>query len=176
MRRWIMPVLLGVLIALAAHEAALVATPRMLMAAAINRVGQGGFNRFTHAPLATDRSRAIVRPSPDLAYSSCPFDLSDGPVRITVPPIPSIYWSLSVFDPRTDAVYVKNNQQTGGRGIDLVLAHGNWTYDPPAGQRPDAVHVEGTRGIALMRVLVENRATFAAIDAARRKATCVALR
>lgn len=173
MRRWLLPLLAGVVAALVGYYAALRHTPRFLMGAAVTRVAAaGGMNRMFHGPLATDKSRAVVRPSPDLAYSSCPFDLADGPVRINVPPIPSVYWSLSVFDAATDAVYVRNNRETGQRGIDLVLVGGNWTYDPPAGQRPEAIHIDGKRGIALLRVLVEERAAFAHIDAARKQATC----
>lgn len=176
MRRWLLPLLAGLVAALAAYQTALIQTPRVLMRAAIGRVGQTGMNRMFHGPLPTDKSRAVVRPSPDLAYSSCPFDLSSGPVRIHVPPIPSAYWSLSVFDARTDVAYVHNNRETHGGGIDLVLVQGKWTYDPPSGERPDAIRVEGERGIALVRVLVEDRAAFAPIDAARRGATCGVVR
>ena len=176
MRRWLLPILAGTVAALAAYQTALVQIPRVLMAAAVKRVGAAGMNRMLHAPLATDRSRAIVRPSPDLAYSSCPFDLTNGPMRVTVPPIPASYWSLSVFDARTDVAFVRNNRETGGKGIDIVLMSGNWTYDPPVGQRPEAIHVIGNRGIALVRVLVEDRAAFAAIDAARRRASCAWVR
>ena len=168
MRRWIRPLLLGLLVTFAAYRAALVATPRVLMAAAVKRVGAGGMNRMTHGPLATDRARAIVRPSPDLAYSSCPFDLSAGPVRVRVPPVPSPYWSLSVFDARTDVAFVRNNRDTGGKGIDLVIAR----EDQPTPVSAQLVRVRGDRGIALVRVLVEDRAAFAPIDAARRAATC----
>ena len=168
MRRWLLPLVAGIVVALAAFQATLVVTPRVLMAAAVRRVGQAGMNRMFNGPLATDKSRAIVRPSPDLAYSSCPFDLSNGPVRVTVPSIPSAYWSLSVFDARTDVALVRNNRDTGGRGLEIVLANRGQPTMPGA----PVVLVEGSRGIALLRVLVENRAAFAPIDAARKRANC----
>ena len=168
MRRWLLPLVVGVVAVPVAYHLTLVATPRVLMAAAVKRVGQAGMNRMSHAPLATDRSRAIVRPSPDLAYSSCPFDLSNGPVRVQVPPIPAAYWSLSVFDARTDVALVRNNRETGGKGIDLVLARPGQITMPGA----QVALVDGNRGIALVRVLVEDRAKFASLDAARRAATC----
>ena len=168
MRRWLLPLLVGMLVAVGAYYAALVHTPRFLMGAAVTRVAAGGMNRMTHGPLATDKSRTIVRPSPDLAYSSCPFDLSNGPVRVTVSPIPSAYWSLSVFDARTDVAFVRNNRETRGGGIDIVLANRGQPTQPGA----PVVLVDGSHGIALLRVLVEDRAAFAPIDAARRKATC----
>lgn len=168
MRRWLVPLFAGVVAALAAYQTVLVATPRMLMAAAMKRVAVAGINRMTHGPLATDKARAIVRPSPDLAYSSCPFDLSQGPVRVTVLPVPSPYWSLSVFDARTDVAFVRNNRETGGKGIDLVLARPGQVTPPGA----TVVRPAGDRGIALLRILVEDRGAFAPIDAARRAATC----
>ncbi len=39
----------------------------------------------------------------------------------------------------------------------------------------EGVRVEGARGIALIRVLVESRDRFAAIDRARRASRCVRL-
>lgn len=168
MRRWVLPLLVGAGAAFGAYHAALVHTPRFLMGAAVSRIAAGGMNRMTHAPIATDRSRAIVRPSPDLAYSSCPFDLSNGPVEVTIPPIPSPYWSLSVFNARTDVALVRNNRDTGGRGMRVVIANRGQPTMPGA----PVLLVDGHRGIALLRVLVEDRAAFAPIDAARRGATC----
>jgi uncharacterized membrane protein len=134
----------------------------------VARLDQGGVNRFTHGPMATDRSRVIVRPSPDLAYSSCPFDLSDGPVAIDVAPAPAPYWSLSVFDGRTDVAFVRNNRDTKSGPIRIVLARNGQTA--PAGV--EVVRLGYDRGVALIRILVESRDRFPAIDAARRASIC----
>ena len=169
MRRWLLPLVIGALLALGAYLLTIALVPRVLMYVAIERVRQGaGFNAFFAAPLATDRSRAIVRPSPDLAYSSCPFDLSDGPVVVTVPAIPAPYWSLSVFDARTDVAFVRNNVEAGGQPIRIAIAMAG----QPVPDNMQAVRVADARGIALLRVLVQDRARFAAIDTARRAARC----
>ena len=168
MRRWLLPVLSGVVMIVVAYQAALIAAPRILMAAAIKRVAQGGVNRFSHAALATDKAQIVVRPSPDLAYSSCPFDLSRGPVAIHVAPAPAAYWARAVFDARPTVAYVRNNRDTAGRPIDVVLARDGQTA--PAGAQ--VVRIDGAKGIALVRILVEDRAVFASIDAARKKSTC----
>lgn len=168
MRRWLLPLVVGVIVAVAGYQFALAAAPRLLMRAAIARVGQGGMNRMTHGPLATDRARAIVRPSPDLAYSSCPFDLSGGPVRVQVAPAPSVYWSLSVFDSRTDTAFVRNNAEAGQQPIDIILARPGQA----AAAGREVVRVNGDRGIALVRILVQDRSGFPAIDAARRRSSC----
>jgi len=170
-RRWGLPLLLGLVLAGAAYHVTLVQAPRLLMMLATHRIaGPAGYNTLYQAPLATADSRAIVRPSPDLAYSSCPFDLSKGsPVLIDVAPVPAPYWSLSVFDERTDAVFVRNNLQAGGKPIRVaLLAEGDTR--PPPGYEP--VAVKGRKGIALVRTLIGDRARFPQIDAARRASSC----
>jgi uncharacterized membrane protein len=173
MRRWGPPVLLGLVLAGVAHHVTLVQTPRMLMRLATWRVAKaGGTNTMLQTPLATADSRAIVRPSPDLAYSSCPFDLSKGPVLIDVAPVPAPYWSLSVFDPRTDVAFVRNNVQAGGNPIRIALIGDSGGQAPP-GYEP--VPVRGSSGIALVRILVDDRARFPQIDAARQASRCRAV-
>ena len=169
MRRWLAPLLAGTVVTVLAYAGTLAAIPYLLMNAAWERVSQaGGVNVMRHAPLAGPASRAVVRPSPDLAYSSCAFDLSAGPLLVEVPPAPSPYWSLSVFDSRTDVAYVRNNRDTHGRPIRLVVAH----HDQPVPAGIETVRVGDDSGIALVRILVEDRRTFTAIDRARRGSAC----
>jgi uncharacterized membrane protein len=167
-RRWLLPVLTGLLLAWGAWIFVLHATPGFLMGAAMARLDKAGPNRFAHGPLATDKSRLIVRPSPDLAYSSCPFDLSKGPVLIDVVPVPAPYWSLSVFDQRTDVAFVRNNRDSKGASMRIALARQG--QEVPAGL--ETVRLDDDRGIALIRILVESRDRFAAIDQARRASVC----
>jgi uncharacterized membrane protein len=171
MRSWLFPAAFGLALAALFSHLALVATPGVLMGAAMAKLDRAGVNRFTHGPLATDRSRIIVRPSPDLAYSSCPFDLSDGPVLVEAAPAPAPYWSLSVFDQRTDTAFVRNNRDSGGKPVRIVLAREGQTV--PAGS--EAVRLGYDRGVALIRILVESRDLFPAIDRARRASRCTTL-
>lgn len=169
MRRWVLPLIVGLVLAFASYRLVLVQFPRILMSLAINRVSTAaGFNAMTAAPMANDKARAIVRPSPDLAYSSCPFDLSNGPVFVDVEPVPAAYWSLSVFDARTDVAFVRNNIEAAGKPIRIAIAQ----PDQPVPDGMQAVRVNGSSGIALLRILVQDRTTFAAIDAARHKSSC----
>lgn len=171
-RRWLLPIAIGLIFAGITYWVTLRQTPKTLMSAAVSRLSKAGVNQFTHAPLANDTSRAIVRPSPDLAYSSCPFDLTAGPLAITVMPLPTQYWSLSVFDSDTDAAFVRNNGETRGQPLRLVVALPGQTV--PAGI--ETVQVKSAKGIALIRALVQDRADFAGIDRARRVASCATVR
>jgi uncharacterized membrane protein len=169
MRRWLGPFLLGLLVALLAWQATLLAIPRGIMRIAVGRLGEaGGINRMLHAPLPGPGRRTVVRPSPDLAYSSCPFDLSAGPLLIEVAPVEAPYWSLSVFDARTDVAFVRNNRDTGGRPVRIALALDG--QQVPEGV--ETVRLDAPKGVALLRILVEDRARFAPLDRARRASSC----
>jgi uncharacterized membrane protein len=169
MRRWLFPLLFGLVAAAFAWQATLVAAPRVVMSIAVKRLAEaGGLNHMLHAPLRGPGRATVVRPSPDLAYSSCPFDLSKGPLLIEVAPVPAPYWSLSVFDHRTDVAFVRNNRDTGGGPIRIVIAREGQPV--PAGV--EAVRLSGDRGVALVRILVEDRARFAPLDRARRASSC----
>lgn len=167
-RGWLGPLALALVLGIATFYITLVQTPRAIMAAAMTRLARGGVNQFTHAPLAHAGSNTIVRPSPDLAYSSCPLDLSAGPVPIRVPAMPAAYWSLSVFDARTDVAFVRNNVDTNGQPIAITVAREDQTVAPDA----TAVRVKGDKAVALIRILVDDRARFPEIDAARKAAVC----
>jgi hypothetical protein len=169
MRRWLGPIAAGLLAAAAAWHGALVATPYALMRIAMKRIGdQGRVNAFLHGPPTRAERQPVVRPSPDLLYSTCVFDVSDGPVLLDVPPIPDHYWSVSVFDARTDVAAVRSDRDTGGGPARLALtARGQ---SAPAGY--DAVPLEHARGIAVIRVLVSGEDDYRAVDPLRQQATC----
>lgn len=170
MRRWLIPLALGLVLAIVAYNVVLVQYPRTMMGFATGRVAKlgGGYNRMFSGPLPDDKHQSVVRPSPDLAYSSCPYDVAKGPVLVDVQPVPSPYWSLSVFDARTDVAFVRNNIDAGGQPIRIAIA----LAGQPVPDGMQAVRVRDATGIALVRVLVEDRAQFTAIDAARKKSTC----
>ncbi|MBN8808566.1 MAG: DUF1254 domain-containing protein [Sphingomonas sp.] len=170
MRRWALPVLLGAIVALVGYNVALMQYPRVLMGFATGRLAKagGGYNTLFATPLADDKRRQIVRPSPDLAYSSCAFDVSNGPVLVDAEPVPAPYWSLSVFDAQTDVAYVRNNLDANGQPIRIAIA----LAGQPVPDGMQAVRVNAATGVALIRILVDDRNQFGAIDAARRTSSC----
>lgn len=169
MRRWLAPLAVGGLVAVAAWYAALVATPFALMRVAMNRLGaRGSVNAFLHGPPTSAERQFVVRPSPDLLYSNCIFDRSSGPVLIDVPPIPGHYWSVSVFDARTDVAAVRSNRDTGGAPARLALV----APGTPAPAGYEAIPLEHARGIALIRILVSGEDDYRAVDPLRQHASC----
>lgn len=169
MRGWIGPVCAGLVAALLCWHVALVAVPRGLMVVASRRIAAlGGVNHMLHAPLVTANSRAVVRPSPDLLYSSCAFDVAASPVLLDIAPVDAPYWSLSVFDALTNVAFVSNNQRSHGTPIRVAILRPG--QKAPTGYQP--VTVSGPRGVALVRILIDRTQSIDAIDAARRKSSC----
>jgi hypothetical protein len=171
-RKWLFPILAGLAVAAVAWHGTLLATPYVLMSAAMKKIGSangnGRANVFGFGEMATADRQPIVRPSPDLVYSSCVFDLSQGVVLVDVEPVPDRYWSISIFDARTDVAVVRSDRDTGGKTARLALLR----KGQKAPQGYEAVELDHDRGIALIRILLSDPAEFAEIDAIRRKSTC----
>lgn len=162
--------LLFVAAAAVGHIGLVQAVPYFLMNVAMGRMSQDGttINQFSFGSRTTQNSRAIVRPSPDLAYASCAYDLSDGPLLIEAAPSPDQgYVSLSVFAANTDNIAVFDTGQLPD-GIRFVLARAGQPV--PAGEK--VVLSPSVRGIVLDRRLAPTAELFAAVDQARRSDKC----
>jgi uncharacterized membrane protein len=168
MRNWLGPLAFGLLVAVATGYAAIAAIPYGLMNVAVDRLGQGGINRMAYGNLATPERQPVVRPSPDLAYSTCPYDLSAGPLAVDVTPVPGRYSSLSIFDAATDVIFVRNDVEAGGKPYRIILARGGQAVPKGA----EVVRTNHDRGIALIRLLLKDPAEIGALDAARRQSSC----
>ena len=168
MRKWLGPFVLGLIVAAATACAAIWAIPYGLMNVAIDRLGQGGINTMSYGNLATPERQPVVRPSPDLAYSSCPYDLSNGPVAIDTAPVPGRYSSLSIFDAATDVIFVRNDIEAGGRPYRIIVAREGQAV--PAGA--ETVRTNHDKGIALIRLLLKDPAEIGGLDAVRRQSSC----
>ena len=154
------------------HVATIYAAPWAIMQKAMEKLGQGSPpNQFHFGGRTNSHARAVVRPSPDLAYASCVYDLSGGPVAVSAAPTPGGgYVSLSVFDGRTDNIAVFDSL-THPAGIAFVLAMPGQAV--PAGA--EVVRSRSARGIVLDRRQAPTAEAFAVADAARRADRCAPL-
>lgn len=167
---------LGVLtLALAAvlHVFAVWLIPVAIMHIFMARVGQqAAVNTIIAQPLPTDKSRSVVKPSPDLLYGLCVYDVTAGPVRISISP-PSTYWSLSLFDTNTDNIYTLNAADLKSATAELILGMGR---DSPATKSkfPEATFVSTphAKGVMLARILVLDKSNMAAALAAQKSVEC----
>ena len=167
--------LLGLFVAAAVlgHVGLVVAVPHVLMGVAMKRLsGEGAvINQFQFGPRTTRDSRGVVRPSPDLAYASCGFDLSKGPLLVSAAPSPDQgYVSLSVFAANTDNIAAFDTARYP-QGIRFVLARPGQAV--PAGMQK--VESPSDKGIILDRRLVPTAELFAEADRVRRSDSCAPL-
>jgi uncharacterized membrane protein len=169
MNKWTIPLIVGLGAAYIGWTATISATSFGLMEMAVRKTAErGGLNTMAHGNLATPANQPIVRPSPDLAYSTCPFDLSKGPVRVDVVPVEGRYSSLSVFDGRTDVAFVRNDMQAGGKPYSIVLARSGQAVPKDV----EVVRLNYDRGIALVRLLLADPSEIGKLDTVRRQSGC----
>ncbi|MEZ5708071.1 MAG: DUF1254 domain-containing protein [Blastomonas sp.] len=169
MRRWIAPLAAGLGAVVLGYLGTMWFTPSLVMDRAwIGMSELAGVNHMLHAPLSNAGRRGIVRPSPDLAYSLCPFDLGNGPVLVHAEAVPDRYWSITVFDNVTNAVFTKSDRDTGGKNADVALVRSGQSV--PAGI--ETVELPDDKGIALVRVLMHDRSEIAEIQPIRAKSFC----
>ncbi len=154
------------------HLAVILATPNLIMGVALKRLsfGEQKINVWSHGPRTSEASRTVVRPSPDLAYSSCVYDLSKGPVRIMAAKAAD-YMSVSVYAANSDNIFAINDRQAPN-GVQLVLVAKGQVAPTGLGT---VVHSPTLRGIVLERRLAPSAEAFAAAAGARSSDVCAAL-
>src|SRR6056297_2485823 len=137
--------LLGVaLIAAFTHLAAVHAYPRLLMHGAWEAIARSADDTgLVHAPRPDATSRTVVRPSPDLVYSVCLYDLAAGPWSIRLE-VPDSYVSVSLYAMTTDIFFAVNDRQATGGSMELLIVSGPVDeYEPATGGRPLVVRAPG---------------------------------
>lgn len=163
--------------AIAVHILAIWVTPRAIMWIVLhgpNSRAIASYNQAAHMSPVDATSRGIVLPSPDLLYSVCVFDVSQGPVRVTAHlQLPS-YWSIALYGANSDNFFVINDRSAGTRPVDLwlVSAQGS-TPSRPVPPDSRVITTPSSTGLLLMRVLTgDYDAEKAMIEPARRTLTC----
>src|SRR5689334_8862736 len=117
MNAWWKWIVAALVVAVAAHVLSVMFLPRAIMLRTMYGITRAahGPNHLVFGVRPTAANRGVVRPSPDLLYSSCVYDLAraGGVVRVRASGMPKTYWSVSVFDADTNNFFVVNDRQTG---------------------------------------------------------------
>lgn len=137
--------------------------PWLINAYMMHRIVQtaGGYNHAMAAPRADASARTVVRPSPDLLYTVCVFDVSEHPLRITAP-IQDSYVSISGFAADTRNFFAVSDADIppdaqGKKTFNVILTrHGTPSGIPGARQ----VEAPSDRGIILFRSLITDDAAL----------------
>jgi uncharacterized membrane protein len=176
MKRWLPRAAIVLLLAAGFHLAAVWALPRVIVHVVTGRMAASvGVNHVFSQGLPTARSRAVVKPSPDLLYAGCVFDLSTGPLLVEGD-LPGGYWSLSIFAANSDNFFVVDDRQMQSRHARYVLAATDRPPGLPAELSTAPVIVApSAKGVLLFRILVLDPADMAAPLAAQQSARCTPL-
>jgi uncharacterized membrane protein len=171
MRRWLFTILATLALAVAFHVLTVMAFPRAIMFAFAWKGKDLGRtpNVLYHQPRVTAASRTVVKPSPDLLYSSCAYDVSKAPLRISAS-VPDTYWSLSFFASNTDNFFVVNDQEVKASQVDILLVGPGTAYGNPGNAR--VVTSPSSRGVALIRILIADENRIEELAKIQRQAFC----
>lgn len=158
-------------VAAVTHVAAVYAYPRFAMHTAWERLSAAAdADGLVHAPRPDAALRTVVRPSPDLVYSVCVYDLARGPWSIRLA-VPDTYLSVSLYAMNTDNYFTVNDRQIAGRELELSIVSGAPGEVAGDGE-PLVVRSPGTRGIALIRYFAGDGEQAEAIEAGRQTLRC----
>lgn len=171
MIRWVKWGVFTLALASVIHWAAIAYLPEVIMWQAMARIGSRGVNAITHAERATAASRAIVKPSPDLLYSTCVFDVTRRPLKVVTAAPADTYWSVSFYAANTDNFFVLNDTTAQGTPKTIVIVGQGQTV-PPQPEGTLVVSAPTKKGIVLFRTLINDDARVAELDQARRAANC----
>jgi uncharacterized membrane protein len=175
--RWIKSGCIVLVLAVALHVLVIWLIPRAITAVFLRRTAaQAGYNQVILPPLSTEKSRNVVKPSPDLLYALCIFDIRTGPVRISARPSPG-YWSIALYARNSDNFFHLNDLEMKSDRVELILS----AADQGAGLKaryPDAilVHPASTVGLMLTRSLVLDPDNINTVIEARSSTHCAPLK
>lgn len=162
-------------IAVLVHIGTLYALPRLVMRSTLRRMGKPNSMHFGTRPTAL--SRMVVRPSPDILYASCPFDLSSGALRVTASVPHSTYWSVSAFDSASNNFFVRNNREVAGDTLELLLLRRGQTL-PSSDHALERVMVfaPSQRGLLLFRTVIDDDLHLPTLETLLRQDRCETVR
>ena len=107
--------------------------------------------------LADSNSTQIIRPSADLLYGGCSYDVTYKPLIISTQ-LPSTYWSVSFFSQNTDNFATINELNESGENLKIYLFGPN--SKPSKVSDGFIVVSPSNRGLMLMRQFIGNGSNF----------------
>ena len=112
---------------------------------------QVGYNQLVVSQVPDETTRTVVRPSPDLIYASCIYNLEDGPIVIEAK-IPARYWSMQFYQMNTDNYAGITNQREErhrvGSMVKVTLIGNDQSPDDYTGE---VIQSPTQRGMVLLR-------------------------
>jgi uncharacterized membrane protein len=121
MIRWLLLLLGGVLLGGIVHLATIFMLPRTATQDAYARLKPiAPVNQVATLPVPTPENAVMPFMDPSFAEAVCRYDLSAGPLKLTVP-VSTAYTSVSFYTDSDVAYYAINDRAAGRRAIELDL-------------------------------------------------------
>jgi len=177
MIRWLLWLLAGALLGSIVHLVAVLVLPRTATQDAFTRLSTiAQVNTVTPVPQPTPQNEIIPFMDPAFASSVCRYDLTPGPIKLSVPVSPA-YTSVSFYTRRGVAYYAINDRAAGRRLIELQLMTSEQKADLPEEEdvtNADRLIVESpsTTGLIVMRALAPEPGLMPAARAVLNNAIC----
>jgi len=126
--------------------------PNLVMEVLYQRGGeQVSYNTLFVNPRPDEHMRGVVRPSPDLLYANCIYNLEQGPLVIEAE-VPERYWSMQFYQMNTDNFAGITNQRDESYRVGTVV---NVTLigpgNNPADYSGEVIQSPTQRGMLLFR-------------------------
>jgi uncharacterized membrane protein len=166
---WVMA---AVLLSAAFHVLTVKAYPYYIMLK-LARHAHGALNTIRHDPRVSAQSRNVVRPSPDLLYSACGYNVSKWPLRVHAVIPKDTYWSVSMFAANTDNFFVMNDRKAGAPQVDLVLVRAGQEYKSTGNEI--IVKSPTRRGVILFRLLINDESRLNDLLQVQKQASCTSI-
>jgi len=171
MKKWILwTVLATFLFAVIVHIALVSYIPYKAMDTVMNvRFKDLPRNTMVSSPPTTEQSRNVVRPSPDILYSICMYDVSKKPLLFTCH-LPDGYWSASFYADNTDNFFVINDRQAKAKTVEILLVGKNMSVPDPG--KTIIVKAQSDKGLALIRMIVPDEKSLPGLIEVQKQTTC----
>jgi uncharacterized membrane protein len=119
--RLLLTITAGILLGAIVHLVSVLALPRIASQDAYSRLTPATkLNAVTVLPAAEPSYTLIPFLDPAFAVAVCRYDLSGGPIKLTVP-VSQAYTSVSFYTRNEDAYYAINDRSAGKKVIELDL-------------------------------------------------------
>ena len=170
-------IIAGVLLGLIVHLVAVLALPRIATQDAYSRLTpMTRLNAVTQLPLADPTNAPMPFMDPAFATAVCRYDLTDGPIKLTVP-ISLAYTSVSFYTRRGVAYYAINDRAAGRRQIELELMTADQRGNLPEDEEVTAadrliVESPSSTGLIVVRALAAEPGLMPAVRASLNSTTC----
>src|SRR6201985_2400858 len=177
MIRLLFTIIAGVVLGGIVHLVSVLALPRIATQDAYSRLAPiTKLNAVTALPLPDPSAAPLPFMDPAFAVAICRYDLSGGPIKLTVP-VSQAYTSVSFYTRNELAYYAINDRSAGRKVIELDLMTEAQHADLPEDEDITAadrliIDSPGTTGLILLKALAPEPSLMAQAQAALAASTC----